>query len=350
MVVNARERYLDRLDSADIPVSQKEMLAKLAGLGSYYANRDEVDLTENDGKLNVQTALRMLKWLAESVGRGLELANGHETPKDVRELLNILIEHMGDSYLEVALNAALDSAPPDNLKVEPDYIYLEGLRECNEVLHLMAVTIKTVIMPLAASNLTIKRELDKRTDTFIDKMESKFDVIINKTIDAARNWTSKLLSNQKKSDFRIEEHMQTPTSIAICAFLNKTYKAVAAVFSGPVLDSFGHELALEVRSLLLVHFRSFQVSLTGGIVVKQDMTLYVDQLKKFNLPKSFDSSLEILMEIPNIFALSADALKDRLRGIGGQTLLGVEKADLKPYILKREDAYSVQIQSALTSL
>lgn len=47
----------------------------------------------------------MLKWLAEAVGRGLELGGGTETAKDVSILLKLLLTHIGEIYLDTALDA-----------------------------------------------------------------------------------------------------------------------------------------------------------------------------------------------------------------------------------------------------
>ena len=47
----------------------------------------------------------MLKWLAEAVGRGLELSGGNETAKDVSALLGLLLSNMGEIYVETALDS-----------------------------------------------------------------------------------------------------------------------------------------------------------------------------------------------------------------------------------------------------
>ena len=97
-------------------------------------------------------------------------------------------------------------------------------------------------------------------------------------------------------------------------------------------------------------YRDDFTGLRGGVLVTQDMTKYIELLKSFNLPGSFATSLELLTEIPNLFTLRGEALKDHLRGVGVQTLAGIERGDLKPYIQRREDSYTVAVQSALGSL
>jgi hypothetical protein len=88
-----------------LPASQKATLLRIAGVKDDQQAKQEIEVTDEDGKLSLATAKRMLKWLAEGVGRGLELSPGNETPKDVQNLLNLLLQQMGDIYLETALDS-----------------------------------------------------------------------------------------------------------------------------------------------------------------------------------------------------------------------------------------------------
>jgi hypothetical protein len=63
--------------------------------------------------------------------------------------------------------------------------------------------------------------------------------------------------------------------------------------------------------------------------------------------------LDVLTEIANLFVIGPEALRDRIRGLDGGDNAGnaaggnIEKADLKPFILMREDARSIGVQSVL---
>ncbi|KAK4634855.1 Exocyst complex component SEC10 [Fulvia fulva] len=363
-ISSARDAYMERLDSADLQARQKAMLLRIAGLHNAkdQASANEVDVTDEDGQLSLPSTKRMLKWLAEGVGRGLELAGGgSETPKEIRELLGLLISYMGEVYLETALNAAIDSATAaeSNTKTEPDLSYITDLRSAVSVLHLMLTTIKMLLLPLAASNLTIRRDLEKQTSNFVDRMECKVDTVLQKTIDAALAWVAKLLSNQKKTDFKPKDdhtlqldQLQTSTCQTIFTFLGRLHSCAKIAISGRVLESFSLELAIGLRSLLLQHFKSYQVSLTGALVVSKDITKYIELLRSWELPSSFDPSLEVMTEIANLFVIGPEALRDRLRnfGTGAGGLQGVEKADLRPYVMRREDSNSVGVQAVLNAL
>lgn len=87
-------------------------------------------------------------------------------------------------------------------KNEPDLSYLPRLRPAVTMMHLMVMCINTVLLPLAASNLGIRREMEKRTNAAVSGMEEKINSIMQHTVDAVLGWTNKLLQSQKKSDFR----------------------------------------------------------------------------------------------------------------------------------------------------
>ena len=364
---NAKENYIERLNHLDIPENQKKIMLQLAGLGEKdhagQTAQKELEVTDEDGQLSLPFTKRMLKWLAEGVGRGLELAGGsNETPKEIKELLNLLIANMGEIYLETALDAANDAAvaAESNTRSEPDLNYIADLRPAISVLHLMLTTIQMLLLPLTASNLTIRRDLEKQTNSFVERMEGKVDSILQKTLDAALAWTSRLLSQQKKTDFRPKDdtnlqldQLQTSTCQSIFTFLSRLHSRARTALSGRVLSSFSTELAIGVRTLLLQHFKSYQVSLTGALVVSKDITRYIELFRSWELPSTFEPSLEVLTEIASIFVIGPEALRDRLRNVGGVGsggLQGVEKTDLRPYVLRREDSGSVGVLAALNAL
>ena len=110
LLASARDAYVERLDSSDLAPAQKAMLLRVAGLkdSENAKNQTEIEISEQDGVLSTANAKRMLKWLAEAVGRGLELSGGNESAKDVSALLHLLLTNMGEIYLETALDALVN--------------------------------------------------------------------------------------------------------------------------------------------------------------------------------------------------------------------------------------------------
>ncbi|KAA6409885.1 MAG: exocyst complex component Sec10 [Lasallia pustulata] len=365
MLASARDAYIERLDSSDLAPAQKAMLLRVAGLKDADSGKKqtEIEVTDQDGILSIANAKRMLKWLAEAVGRDLELSGGNETPKDVSSLLGLLLTNMGEIYVETALDAANElAASQENAKTEPDLSFMPSLYAAITTMHLMITCINTVLIPLAASNITVRRNMEHTTSSALSRMEDKVNSIMQRTIDVTLAWVSKLLSGQKKSDFRPRddalgdgaswlELLQTPTCLSIFTFLARVHNHVrTALGSSLNLTAFLTELAIGFRGLLFDHFRKFQVNATGGIMVTKDLTKYIEILRSWELDASFEASLEALAEIGNLFVVGPDALRDRLRGKGG-VMGGIwEKGDMRPYVLKREDAGSVGVQSVLSAL
>ena len=228
-------------------------------------------------------------------------------------------------------------------------------------MHLMLACINTVLIPLAASNTFIRKDMEKKTNVALGAMEDKVNQLMQKTIDVTITWVGKLLANQKKTDFRPKEDatgggawlelLQTPTCQSIFNFLSKVAALTNnALAPSPNLTSFLTEIAVNVRSLLLDHFKKFQVSATGGIMLTKDISKYSELLRGWHLDPSFAPSMEVLTEIGNIFVIGPDALRERLRGRQGAVGGAWDVADLRPYILKREDVNSVGVQSALSAL
>ncbi|KAH7060914.1 exocyst complex component Sec10-like protein [Macrophomina phaseolina] len=378
LFASAKDAYMERLRSADISSSQRSMMLRLAGIKEADSDK-EIEVSEEDGQLSLPVAKRMLKWLAEGVGRGLELSGGNDTPKDVQAMLGLLLSHVGEIYLETALDAAAElAASQENIKNNPpDISYLYSLRTAIGILHLLQMSINTVLLPLASTSLIIRREIEKTTNTTISNLETKISNILQKTIDVVLSWTTKLLQGQKKQDFRPRDDdlvslgAETPTCLAVTRFLDKVATQATATLSQPALGLVLSELAIGLRSQLLDHFRRFTVSLTGGLVVSKDATKYAELVrgwptsgssaadaagkrgsqdgnkKSANVgPGGFEKGgMDILVEVANLFVIGPEALRERLRGVSG-----AEREALRSFVRNREDAGSVGVQAVLAGV
>jgi hypothetical protein len=364
LMTSAKDAYIDRLGSSELTPTQKAMMLRVAGLKDMDNdnNKNEIEVTEEDGVLSVPNSKRMLKWLAEGVRRALELGGRSDTPKDVSALLNLLLTSMGQVYVETALDAASEKAvSQETVKTEPDISYFPQLRAAITITNLMSKFTNTVLIKLAESNTTVRREMDKKTNLAVSRIEEKTNAIIQRTIDVVLNWVSKLLGGQKKADFRPKdsdlddgrylEMLQTPTCVSISAFLTKFNTYSLQALDGNNLEVLSTELAIGVRDLIFEHFKKFQVNATGGLMVAKDMSKYTSTLKEWPVRKDVVDSLEMLSEIGNLFIIGPEALKERSRNVLGAGMgKGLEKADFRAFIMKREDSSSVGVQSVLSGL
>lgn len=252
----------------------------------------------------------------------------------------------------------------ENPKNEPDLAYLQNMRSAITIMHLMNTFIRTVLIPLATSNITTSRQMEKITAQSLERMEEKISSIMQKTIDVVLAWVTKLLARQLKTDYRPKddtlsgasdwlEQLQTPTCLSIFTFLGRLHTlAISALGPSSNLTAFLTELAVNVRSLLLEHFKKFAVNAAGGIMVTKDITKYIELLRSWEVDDSFLPSLEVLAEVGHLFVIGPEALRERLRGTKGMAGPGGglwDRNDMRAYVLKREDAGSVGVQSVLSS-
>lgn len=238
------------------------------------------------------------------------------------------------------------------------------MRSAITIMHLMNTFTRTVLIPLAATNITISRQMEKTTAQSLERMEEKISSVMQKTIDVVLTWVSKLLGRQQKTDFRPKddtlsggsdwlEQLQTPTCLSIFTFLSRLHTlSLSALGSSSNLTSFLTELAVSIRSLLLEHFKKFNVNAAGGIMVTKDITKYIELLRSWELGDTFFLSLEVLAEVGHLFVIGPEALRERLSGQKGMAGPGGglwNRGDMRAYVLKREDAGSVGVQSVLSS-
>jgi hypothetical protein len=366
LLSSAKDAYIDRLDSSDLTPTQKAMMLRVAGLRDTDKNKNEIEVSEDDGVLSIPNAKRMLKWLAEGVRRVLELGSGSETPKDVSALLNLLLTSMGQVYIETALDAAADQAlSQETAKAEPDLAYLPSLQPAITITNIMSRFINTVLIRLAESNTTVRRSMELQAKTGVERIETKTNDIIRKTITVVLNWVGKQLQGQKKLDFRPKdsdleggragsgylESLQTATCLSICNFLNRVATLSSMAIDGQNLEIFSCELAISIRDLLFEHFKKWQVNATGGLMVTKDISKYVSTLKDLPLNKEIEASVEVLSEIGNLFIIGPEALRERSRNFQpGSVGKKLQKADFRAFVMKRDDYGSVGIQSVLAGL
>lgn len=92
-------------------------------------------------------------------------------------------------------------------------------------------------------------------------------------------------------------------------------------------------------------------------MVTKDISKYVELLRSWETEPGFRETLEVLAEIGHLFVIGSEALGERLKGMmsvgnkGGVSRAQTwEMADIKAYVMRREDVGSVGVQSVLGSL
>lgn len=247
-------------------------------------------------------------------------------------------------------SASDHAASQENLKTPPDLTHLSSLQSITTILHLLQQTTTTILLPLCTPNLTIRREIEKTTNSTMTTLESKLSNILNLTLTATLNWVSKCLSQQKKTDFRPKDDdlmvtNETQACREVTAFLTRVAGQATVALSGRNLSLFLAELARGLRSLVLAHLLRFTISQVGGLSVSKDMNRYVELVRGWPMGEELETgSIQVLTDVSTLFIIGPEALRDRLRGAGP------DAQELKQFIARREDANSVGVQSVLSGM
>lgn len=381
LLSSAKDAYMERLESSDLTATQKAMMLRVAGIQDTDGtkNKNEIEVAEEDGALSTANAKRMLRWLAESVRRTLELGSASEKAKDIQALLGLLLTTMGRMYVETALDAALDVATAqESSKTEPQLAgYLPSLRPAITITSLMERFVQTVLLRLADANRPVRRNMEVQTRLGLEAIEKKVNGVLKTTVDVVVNWVAKTLAaTQKRTDFRPRDNdledlvdaLQTPTCLLICTFLDRVATLAAQAVDGNNIDTFSSEVALAIFQLLFEHFKKFPVNATGGLMVTKDIAKYVSTLKAWPLSKDAAATVEVLTEVGYLFIIGPEALRERSRnlatGAGGGAAGGnnnsnsagggsgkkLQKTDFKAFVQRREDASTAGIQAVVAGL
>lgn len=123
------------------------------------------------------------------------------------------------------------------------------------------------------------------------------------------------------------------------------------------------EIAQGTRGLLLEHFKRFAVNGPGGLMVTKDMTQYANLLKSWAIDeetKALSDTLDVLLEVGNLFVIGTEALRERIRGgaAGGSNGPGrtssqevkLSVQDVRAYVSRREDSNTFAMQQILNTL
>jgi hypothetical protein len=236
------------------------------------------------------------------------------------------------------------------MKTPPDLTHLPSLHAITTILHLLQQTTTTILLPLCTPNLTIRREIEKSTNSTMATLESKLSNILNLTLTASLNWVSKCLGQQKKTDFRPKDDdlmvtSETQACREVSAFLTRVATQATAALSGRNLSLFLAELARGLRSLVLAHLLRYTISQVGGLIVSKDMNRYVELVRGWPTGDELEQgSIQVLTDVSTLFIIGPEALRDRLRGAGS------DAQELKGFIRCREDVGTVGVQSVLSGL
>jgi len=157
--------------------------------------------------------------------------------------------------------------------------------------------------------------------------------------------TERILSEQKKKDFKIKEDIEydnnpTKTCDHLVKFVKVHYDIIVSTLDGRNVENFLEEWGLKFQSLLLNHFKKFKVSKgLGGLKLMRDLAEYKDLIQIFDIPQVNDA-FELLGEISKVHLVAPENLKTVIEE---GPLSRMDKNEVMNYVRLRSDYKSTWV-------
>ncbi|GBE80010.1 hypothetical protein SCP_0212120 [Sparassis crispa] len=320
--------------------------AAIMRIGGLSSNADrsqdkggEEPLREEDGRISVDIAEKMLKWHAEAIGRCVELSPAGEVPKHAFALLRVLSAAVGGAYMEVAIETIQARLQSADWKTEPSLQLLAVLRELDLICHLWQHYVNMALLPLASSSVTVRRDMVVFNNQSVSRIEGAVNHVIQRLADWILSYLTSQLAKQKRNDFKPRNddlsfaRVNTEPCVACCDTLERVRDAAKSNLSGKNLEVFLTEIGVAFHSLLLDHLKKFPVSATGGLMLAKDLKHYQDTIATFGIP-SLHERFEFIRQLGNVFLVRPDILKSYItEGYLGR----IDSSLLRPYLAQRSD-------------
>ncbi|SCU89508.1 LAME_0E03950g1_1 [Lachancea meyersii CBS 8951] len=294
--------------------------------------------SQAESEFSLQCIDGMLKCAIESVARIMELVPS-KANEYTYEIVEIVLMGTVSSYVECGLEVSYSQMTEQDLSKSPelDMSYLNYITKASEMLSLISASIKTVVLPLFVNTPEIKKAVITITNHYIKRCELFMNVIIDETVLAFTQRFLVSLSKQKKKDFLpktqdILDHDTLPAS-EIVKDLNSLYSQVRLYLKNENLQSFLQQIGSTLSRLLFEHYKKFQVSSVGGIIVTKDIIGIQTAIEEWSVDGLVDD-FATLRELANLFTVQPEELTS-LTEEGHLAL--VDQRIIAAYLAKRDD-------------
>ncbi|GAN09236.1 exocyst complex component Sec10 [Mucor ambiguus] len=296
--------------------------------------------------LSPDAIMRILHIHAEAVIRCVELEDQQALVTSLGQIYNVLVDFVGQKYLDIAMDDILDDL--NNVK-EPELACFPVIKSATDIIQLMQKHFESAMLPLIVSIPSTHRDILSLKNTFMATLERKINIVLQKSIDGITYWLSEILSRQKKNDFKPRDEegammsMGTLPCMQSVDFITRVYRAASQALQGKNFEAFLRRIGNAFHSMLLEHFKKFNVTPTGGLLVTKDIAKYQEVIKMFKLP-GLDERFEMLRQLGNIFVVKPEILKSIL---SEGYLARLDPSVLYPYLERRIDFKTAKLDRLL---
>ncbi|GAA5810506.1 hypothetical protein MFLAVUS_003928 [Mucor flavus] len=296
--------------------------------------------------LSSDAIMRILNIHAEAVIRCVELEDSQELLSSLRRIYNVLVDFIGQKYLDIAMDETLDDLTNNK---EPELACFAVIKSATDITQLMQKHFESAVLPLVISIPSTHRDMLTLKNGFMAALERKINIVLQKSIEGITYWLSELLGRQKKNDFKPKDEevammsMGTQPCMQCVDFIARVYRSASNALQGKNFEAFLRRIGNAFHSMLLEHFKKFSVTPTGGLLVTKDIAKYQEAIRMFKLP-GLDERFEMLRQLGNIFVVKPEILKSIL---SEGYLARLDPSVLYPYLEKRIDFKTAKLDRLL---
>ncbi|CAO3671954.1 unnamed protein product [Rhizopus stolonifer] len=297
--------------------------------------------------LDPDAVLSILNIHAEAIMRCVELEDAQESLDSLKKMFSILIDFVGQKYLDIAIDEMLESL--NNKRDQPEMSSFSVIKSSIDTMQLMQKHFESAILPLVTCVPSTHRDLLVSKNTFLANLEQKINTLLQKIVEGVMHWLGEILSRQKKNDFRPKDEEMAMMSIGTTPcmqsieFVTKVFRSASGALQGKNFEAFLKHIGNGFHSMLLEHFKKFYVTPTGGLLVTKDVAKYQELIKMFKIP-ALDERFEMLRQLGNIFVVKPEILKSIL---SEGYLARLDPSILYPYLEKRTDFKTAKLDRLL---
>ncbi|KAJ9072166.1 Exocyst complex component 5 [Entomophthora muscae] len=291
----------------------------------------------------------------EAMGRCAELSPPSDISNHASRLFNVLVDILGERLLDRILQRALsdiqqrESRPLDADEVARTF---QTVAAIHQVMELIQNHFQFAVLPLVSASPPDYRELVLKKNSLLANLETLINKMLQIEISSILKCVGQILATQPRTTFKIKDDdvdfavlsMATETCTRCIEVLRKVLNAAQEHFTNENLTSLVMEIGISLHSLLLDHFKKFTVSLSGGLLLFQDISQYQAMIRDLRV-EELTSRFEVLKEIADLLCMPNPASIPSL--LRGGTLASLEINAIYPYLRCREDFISADIPRLL---
>lgn len=291
--------------------------------------------------LSEEIAISILHEIKLALIRSRDLSRPTEAECAV-EIFDVQIQYLCIGHLLYAIELGLSLLNSSDVKMQTDLRFLDILRQCNSIWHLIEKQFNDSFQP-QISKTDSKRSYSEcivKKREMMEQLELKLNDGFEKTLNYSINYIKYILtSEQRKNDFKPENEdavlgVSTNACSKVCKFVKMVTEKLLDCLDGENVNSGYNEFGLKFYKTIFDHLQKFEFSSIGAMIAIADVKAYSSAIKIPNRPiqnglgsqlaggsngkvwpdnKQVDDMFDMLHKLCNLWVVAPENLKENFK-------------------------------------